>query len=419
MNRWLPRASVNRIAEVLSAGSLYLVQPAKRRKLWLTAHRYIGLIAGALLILIGLTGSILVFWQEIDAWLNPELFTVHTPMEGRAAYRPLSEILAAAKAAIPAEARLGFVYYPYNDAVAYQLYVHVPSTPGAKTPIEFAQHHVFVNPYTAEVTGSRFVRPAGLGGAVPRTFIGFVFALHYALLLPRAGDPPFGDTVVAMIGMILLFSLLSGLYLWWPKNGQWLRAFTIKRDAHVRRLNFDLHKTFGLYFSLVLLAVFLSGVYLNLPQPFVWVVEFFSPVTQVRNVKSVTLQEGRQPIGIDEAWAVSEQRYPEGQLYSFASPKDIAGVYVFTKHVPLGWGFWGRRQIAIDQYSGQVLHVADPLAGSAGDVFVQWQWPLHSGLAFGLPGRWIVFASGLVCPILFGTGFYLWWRKRKAWRRAK
>lgn len=49
------------------------------RQLWLSIHLYLGLFIGALLVILGLTGSIAVFWAEIDEWLNPELLTVTVP----------------------------------------------------------------------------------------------------------------------------------------------------------------------------------------------------------------------------------------------------------------------------------------------------------------------------------------------------
>lgn len=391
---------------------------AARRKRWLTMHRVIGLSAGALLVLIGVTGSLLVFWQDIDAWLNPHLFRVEIPQTEAVAFRPMGEILEAVKRAMPPGGRLGTIYYPHDETTAYQVVVVVPSTPRANTPFDFAQYHVFVDPYTAKVTGTRLVRPAGLSGAVPRTFIGLVFALHYALLLPRVGDPLLGDTVVAVIGIILLIALASGVYLWWPPSRRWRYALTIKWRAHVRRLNYDVHKTVGIYFLPVLVAVLLSGIYLDWPDVFVGAVRMFSQVRQVGEVKSVVI-EGKIPISIDYAWSICSQRFPEGRLYSFKVPNDVTGVYVFRKHVPLGWGLWGMRQIVIDQYSEEVVHVADPLTGTAGEVFVQWQWPMHSGLALGLAGRWIIVATGLMCPLLFGTGCYLWWWRRKGIRRKK
>ncbi|MDP1708846.1 MAG: PepSY domain-containing protein, partial [Gammaproteobacteria bacterium] len=43
----------------------HLASLKKRRKLWLKVHLYLGLFAGAILLVIGLTGSILSFWLDI------------------------------------------------------------------------------------------------------------------------------------------------------------------------------------------------------------------------------------------------------------------------------------------------------------------------------------------------------------------
>lgn len=391
---------------------------AHRRKVWLKAHLYLGFSAGALLVLIGLTGSLLVFHLEIDEWLNPDLIRVAAPPEGSAAYRPIDELTAAAMKAMPPGSRLTYGQYPRHDGVAYRWNVLVPPNSGAQTTMEFELHHVFVDPYRAEVTGSRLVRPAGLSGALPRTFIGFVFALHFALLLPRFGDPPFGDTVVAILGLVLTVSLCSGLYLWWPKSGGWIAALTIKRGAHVRRFNFDLHRTAGVYFAIVLLAVFVSGVYLNLRAPFHEVVRVFSPTVDRFAIRSEAAQ-GRPPITLGQAIAAVLRHYPEGRMeWLYPAKKPTDPYTICQRDVPNVSLVLSRRCVVVDQYSGKILHVQTPERGSAGDYFIQWQWPAHSGQVFGMTGRWIVFASGLICPLLFGTGWYLWWRKQRHRREA-
>jgi uncharacterized iron-regulated membrane protein len=391
----------------------------RRRKTWLRVHRYLGLSVGALLLFLSLTGSLLVFHDEIDEWFNPQLLQIEPKPGGESDYQPVDELILAAVRVMPKEAQLTFGDYPRTDTVTYTWHFLVPAVPDAKTRIDFALYHVFVNPYTAEVTGSRLVRPAGLGGAFPRTFIEFVFALHYALLLPRTGDPPFGDTVVAIIGLALTLSLLSGLYLWWPRNEGWRSAFTIKRHAHIRRLNFDVHKTAGVYFTLILLGIFVSGVFLNLRAPFQTVVRFFSPVTDRYEVQSQVIPDSPK-ISLGDAIRIVKAHYPEGRMDWLYIPRNPSGTYTICNRDVEGVSlFLTRRCVVVDQYSGEILYIQSPDQGTAGEYFIQWQWPFHSGQAFGLPGRWIVFTSGLACPILFGTGFYLWWRKGAARRRAK
>ncbi|MFC6978354.1 PepSY domain-containing protein [Microbulbifer taiwanensis] len=67
----------------------------------------------------------------------------------------------------------------------------------------------------------------------------------------------------------------------------------------------------------------------------------------------------------------------------------------------------------LDQYSGEILMVHDITETAAGNQFLTWQFPLHNGDALGLIGRWLVLISGLAPALLFGTGFYLWWKKRR------
>ncbi len=62
-----------------------------------------------------------------------------------------------------------------------------------------------------------------------------------------------------------------------------------------------------------------------------------------------------------------------------------------------------------------------PWVGTAADIFVQAQFPLHSGRILGLPGRILISFMGVVVAALSVTGIVIWLKKRKARvaRRAK
>ena len=89
-------------------------------------------------------------------------------------------------------------------------------------------------------------------------------------------------------------------------------------------------------------------------------------------------------------------------------------MYTVTFHdVPGTSRSWAERGVTVDAFSGEVLDVRDATTRrTAGDAFLDWQWPLHSGKAFVSPGRIAVFVGGLACPLLFVTGVVRWWRKR-------
>jgi uncharacterized iron-regulated membrane protein len=397
---------MNRFFDPPNTKQQHLAKLKARRKTWLAMHLWLGLILGLFLSIFGITGSILVFHAEINELLNPQLLTVTVP-ETHPAYRPLVDIFQAGQAAMPETAVNTFANYPRNDAAAFKL---VYALPVADTVTE--RWEVYVNPYTAQFIGKRLKTSSD--SVIPKTFIGLVFELHYALLLGEE----LGYTVVGIMGVLLIISVLTGLILWWPLTGKWRQALTIKRKASAERLNFDLHKTAGFYTTVVLVPVLFSGVYMDIPERVVPVLEMFSPVTYrywfqshpPANPKSITLPE---------AVAIAEQRYPTGRpdwLYAATQPTDT---YTVCKDGVAEQGsLLHRRCVVIDQYSGKILDVDDPTIGTAGEVFTHWQWPLHSGQAFGWTGWILVFLSGLACPLLFVTGVIRWWQKRKAKNRV-
>lgn len=382
--------------------SLRLARLKSRRRLWLSIHLWLGLILGFFLTVFGITGSILVFHAEIDELLNPALLTVTQPADN-SSYKPLSDIFQAGILAMSQQDRLTFADYPRNDEAAFKLSF---SEPLAADRTQNWQ--VYVDPYSAKVIGKRLMRTSD--STIPKTFIDVVFELHYALLL---GKTP-GYVIVGIISALLIISVLTGLIVWWPLTGKWLQALIIKRKASTERLIFDLHKTFGFYSTVVLLPVIFSGIYMNLPEHVVPVLELFSPVTYRYWFHSTPIPDA-EPITMAQAVFIANNRYPTGRpdwIYGAVTP---TGTYTICKNgVDAPGSLLHRRCVVMDRYSGKILDVDDPAIGTAGEVFTHWQWPLHSGQAFGWTGRILVFLSGLACPVLFVTGVIRWLQKRKA-----
>ena len=176
----------------------------------------------------------------------------------------------------------------------------------------------------------------------------------------------------------------------------------------------------------VLLPVLFSGIYMNLPDQVNVLVKLFSPVSRPNafgsipeEVHSRTPQAGQQAIRVSEVEAIVQKRYPAGQIWMLNAPKDREDVYTVMKNdVTEVSRFVGYRGFAVDQYSGDIVKVHDSGTGSIGDAFLDWQWPLHSGQAFGWTGRVLVFLAGLGCPVLYVTGVIRWLQKRKTSKRT-
>jgi len=383
------------------AGRAASLRLASGRTLWVKVHRYIGLFLGAIFVVVGLTGSVLAFWQTIDEWLNKDIMIVGVP-PGEASLRSLDAILAAANAAAPPHGKPMLVTMPRHSSAAVSITYSVSTQD--KQP---DQYEIFVNPYIAEATGQRFLQHADSVLSMP--LIRTIISLHASLL--------FGDDrryVVGIPAIFLLVSLTAGIYLWWPRNRNWRHALSIKWGATPVRLTYDVHKTTGLYLYVVLTIVLFSGIYMIFKPEVQSLVGMFSPVRgEPKDLKSKPLP-GQPPLGLDVAAKIADKVFPVGKLHWIFLPQGRDGVYVVGEQEdeePNRWATY--RNVTIDQYSGEILYVQDRAKFSAGERFLEWQYPLHCGEAFGDAGRAFIFALGFVPLILYVTGFMRWRQKRR------
>ena len=373
-----------------------------RRKFWLKVHLYLGLFAGAVFVFMGLTGSLLAFGSKLDAGLNPTLMTV--PVANENTIKPLDDIVAAGLKALPSDGKAINLDFPKHSGLAFQLWFEQPS-PGTN---DLERHQILINPYTGLVTGQRLLIDFERPWRDP--LMDFILRLHYSLALGSTGM-----TIVGFIGLALLFSVLTGLILWWPNPGKLKKALTIKRKASPERLNFDLHKTVGFYTAILLLFLIMSGVYLIFPDYGRGLVRVFSPVAEPWPMyQSKVPKDNEKPISLAEVKAITDARFPDGEYRWIVFPRNESDVYLVGKReineVNLKIPY---RSLWIDQYSGKILHVRENRTATAGDMFEQWLYPLHSGEAFGLMGQSIILITGLVPLMLYVTGIIRWLQKRR------
>ena len=363
------------------------------RRVWLKIHRWLGLTAGMLLVVIGLSGSVLVFQHAIDEWLNANLLIV----KNSGSRRPLADVLAAIEGSLEPDESVQFVDAPRHDRGVWTAWVRN----SAKKDRSFVQ--IYVNPYSANVTGRR------VWGEYAITWI---YSLHRQLLAGLRGE-----SVVGICGIILVISILTGVILWWPLwRNSWRAAFVIRRGS---LLDYDLHKTIGIIGGLTLLVAAVSGVYLEFPN---WirplVISAGSP-GRAEDLDSIP-GPGSERIDADQALESAEKALPEAELKRLYLPSDPEDAYIARVRQPGEVRrSMGNSRVWIDQYSGQVRGVRDWNNQGLAETILDWQFPLHNGEAFGLVGRWIVFVTGLIPGILYVTGGLLWWRKRQARKRQR
>jgi uncharacterized iron-regulated membrane protein len=384
-----------------------------QRILWLNIHLYLGLLLGLVLSIVGLTGSILVFYEELQEVLNHQQIVMSTKHQELSKPKPLDEMIAAAELIKPAGSRFFKIYYPRKEEIAYKLLYVVNQHQSNQ---DGDSYYIFVNPYTSEVSGIQLWHPAE--GHWRRPLMSLIMQLHYCLLVDS-----FGVKLVGYISLLALISVISGLYLWWPITGKFRKALHFRKKASFKRFNYDLHTIAGVYSSLVLILMLTSGIYFNLPDEMKTLlkpmIKFERPNAwegmeseKLRSVSSSKFENKQLTPGQIET--IVEANYPEGNRWMMSAPTTADGVYYIWKRKLTSLSkFIGYREFAVDQYSGNILKIYNANSGAFWDILLDWQWPIHSGQAFGWVGRGLVFLSGLVFPILFFTGVIRWLQKKK------
>jgi len=364
---------------------------SRARKLWFNVHLYLGLIVGLVFVLEGLTGSILAFYVDIDEWLNPEI-TMSAPSGQRQSYESIFQAL---KTEHPEREGAWRLQIPVDE---HRMITARYYKPKETAHISFAPLMVWINPYTSKVVSSRF------WGDFAMTWI---YNLHYRLLLDNTGA-----ILLSIIGILITLSLCTGVYLWWPSKGKIKAALRFKKRASSERFNYDLHKLNGIYGLVILLLLVVTGFLLAFPlvKP---AVAALSPLYKPDNTQSTfSSQLRRQPI--DQVVAIAQAQFPKASVKWIETPHSLTGSYRINLRQEGEPSIrFPKTNVWLDQYSGKILAIRDIHDDSAGDTFLRWLHPLHSGEVLGLTGRIIVCLSGFIPLILYITGVRRWLQKRR------
>jgi uncharacterized iron-regulated membrane protein len=348
--------------------------PSPFRRTLLTLHRWIGLVSAAFLIVIGVSGSALVFETEIDRALNPALSYV-TPGRTRQSFEFL---LARVRATHPGDQVVG---------------LRIGETP--EQAYEFSLRSrlsAMIDPYTGVVLGTRD-REAS-------------FARRLHLLHTRLSAGEFGEQVVGWFDVALLGLALTGLVLWWP-----LRIVTVGRGRSGRRTTFDLHNALGFYSSIVLVAITATGVLIAFERTTDPIVRTLNAAPEPPPPQS-TPNRDATPYTLDEVFAIAAQTLPGAFASNVNVPASPTSAYRVLMKFPEDRTPAGRSRVYIDQFSGKVLLVENTRTAPLGTRILNLKRSLHTGDVFGAPTRALYFLVSLGIAVQAITGGLIWWNAR-------
>lgn len=363
------------------------------RARWLWLHRWLGLGLGVWFMLLGITGSALVFYPALEP-----LFDARITPRAAASSVSIEAVAHALSQAHPQRSAGWRIELPApGQALVTARYLKPVETAGQY----FAPLLATVDGRTGEVLANRFWG---------QTVMTWLYDLHYTLLL---GEP--GHKAVAVAGLLLMASTLSGLWLWWPRPGHWRTALHFKRDASAPRRVYDLHKWSGLIAVPFLLVLGLTGAVLGWPAVADPVIAWFSAPTAVP--APVSLSDARLPrLPVDTVLQRLHTQWPQAQVRWIDVPGAApeAAYRARVRHPGDPGDRFPSSVVWLDARTAEILAVRHPDHFSGGDVFKQWMHPLHSGEAFGLAGRVVVCASGVLPLMLAVTGWLRWRHKQRA-----
>ena len=383
-------------------------------------HRWLGVATALFLFVSGLTGALIAWDHEIDALLNPSFF--HARTEGPAL--PPLELARRVEAADP---RVEVTYLPLSVEPGHtaQMMVMPRTNPATNAPFDVAYNQIAVDPATGRIQAQR------MWGAVSLArldLMPFLYKLHYTLHLPIVGGFDVGTWLLGIVGIMWFFDSGIALLLSFPSVKAWRKSFAFRMKRGGYALTFDLHRSGGVWIWGLLLVMALTSVSMNLADPVMRpVVSMFSKLAPSFTENAALVRAGEPGKLIVTREQILETAARDAKRESLQEP--MGALYYAPMFQAYGVGFFsagrdhgdiglGNAWLYYNGHSGALAGSSIPGRGSAGDVFMQAQFPLHSGRIAGVDGRILVSAIGVAVAVLSATGLMIWLRKRAARRHS-
>ena len=399
------------------------------RKIFRNIHLWLSIPFGLLITLICFSGAALVFEKEVMELCHRDLYFVK---KVEAAPLPMDQLMTRVAATLPDSISVTGVNISSDPERAYQVTLSKPR-----------RASMYVDQYTGEVTGKYERAP----------FFNVMFRMHRWMLdsMKPDGGIFWGKIIVGTSTLMLVFVLISGIVIWWPRTRKALKnSLKIVANKGWRRFWYDLHVAGGMYTLIFLLAMSLTG----LTWSFQWYRTGFYKVFGVEVQPSMGhgnaaanatarsgKPEGREG-GAETRDGKSESRKgrggrPEGRRGHRHSPyanwervyEQLAQANPDYRQISVSDG---SASVATDRFGNQRAtdrYKFNPRNGEITETTLYsdlensgkirgWIYSVHVGSWGGMLTRILAFIAALIGASLPLTGYYLWIRKKVKRKRA-
>ena len=392
------------------------------KKIFRKIHLWLSVPFGLIITLVCFSGAMLVFENEVNEWFRHDLYYVETVKES-----PLSmdKLLEKVATTLPDSVSVTGVSISSDPGRAYQVSLSKPR-----------RASLYVDQYTGEVKGK----------SERSGFFMFMFRMHRWLLdsmNPGNEGIFWGKMIVGVSTLLLVFVLISGIVIWWPRTRKALKnSLKITATKGWRRFWYDLHVAGGMYALIFLLAMALTGLTWSFP----WYRTAFYKVfgvevqqraaqgheqksdAQKRNTKLAAHREKKREG--NEVRKGERSRRPENNhsdMYSVTSPfvywqeiydklrrqnPEYKQISISSGTASVSFNRFGNQR-ASDRYSfntdnGEFTETSLYQHQDKSGKIRGWIYSVHVGNWGGMFTRILTFIAALLGAALPLTGYYLW-----------
>ena len=372
-------------------------------------HLWLSVPTGIIITLVCFSGAMLVFEKEITEAIKPELYFVK---EANGQPIPMQQLMEKVEETLPDSVSISGVTVFADSTRTYQVSLSKPR-----------RASIYVNQYTGEVTGRSERLP----------FFNTMFRLHRWLLGSSSGV---GKLLTGICTLVLVFILITGILMWLTNRNKPLKAsLAIHVTKGWGRFWHDLHVAGGIYTTIFLLAMALTG----LTWSFSWYRTGFYACFGVESSEKGGAHgeggnshgEGRYSHG--DGRNNHEGKRGEGRGFHRRSPyrhwEDVLNEVALknpgyqqitlkpevAEVVPEGrLSMRATDKYSYDRRSGEITDVQLYSAGKKDTKVRSGVYMVHTGSWGGIITRILNFLAAFIGATLPLTGYWLWFRRKRA-----
>jgi uncharacterized iron-regulated membrane protein len=345
----------------------------------ITIHSIAGLFAGIFILLLSISGTVLIFKDDLDDFQKPS-----AQWEDKAVL-PVDRCYAILKTTWP-NAEISNCLLPQKNNL-FSFFVYDTAFNSGKSVQE-----IFIHSYTGKILGTR-----GGSDDVRHNFMSWLSKFHNSF---HAGKT--GEWMLGVFAIVFVLSLISGIIIY---SKSVVAVLSFKRSVYTKN---NLHQLIGVYALLFNLMVGISGYWM---QRYVFKKDFYTVSTWVK-----TLKPSPEPtFSFDTALTTIKKQYPNFTpyvIYFAQNTKGKTAVYGSNSTNSFIHSKKLADVISLDS-SGTVAKTRFVNENTSSDYYDIVNSQLHMGRYGGWLIKLLYGLLGITSALLSITGFSLWLKKKK------